>query len=82
MVCTDDDELSKMFKSFSNWGRGCYCVGKANLLPKGTCGVRFSNWLDNYDGIIDHKYLFSNMGYNLKPLDLQGAIGVETIKEI
>jgi CDP-4-dehydro-6-deoxyglucose reductase, E1 len=32
--------------------------------------------LENYDGIVDHKYIFSNMGYNLKPLDLQGAIGL------
>jgi len=31
--------------------------------------------LRDYDGIVDHKYVFSNMGYNLKPLDLQGGIG-------
>jgi CDP-6-deoxy-D-xylo-4-hexulose-3-dehydrase len=38
--------------------------------------------LDNYDGIIDHKYVFSTMGYNLKPLDLQGAIGIEQLKKL
>ena len=33
-----------------------------------------------YDGIVDHKYIFTNMGYNLKPLDLQGA-WTRTIEE-
>ena len=45
------------------------------MLANGSCGKRFDKWLDNYDGIIDHKYVFTNIGYNLKPLDLQGAIG-------
>lgn len=81
MVCTDDDELHKLFVSISWWGRDCYCVGSANLLSCGTCGNRFDKWLDNYDGIIDHKYVFSTMGYNLKPLDLQGAIGIEQLKK-
>ncbi len=38
--------------------------------------------LEGYNGIIDHKYLFTNMGYNLKPLDMQGAIGIEQLKKI
>ena len=28
-----------------------------------------------YDGVVDHKYVFTNLGYNLKPLDIQGAMG-------
>lgn len=75
MVCTNDEELKKIMVSIAWWGRDCYCVGSANLLSCGTCGKRFDNWLNTYDGVIDHKYVFSNMGYNLKPLDLQGAIG-------
>lgn len=82
MVCTNDDELKKLFVSISWWGRDCYCIGSANLLPCGTCGKRFDNWLENYDGIIDHKYVFSQMGYNLKPLDLQGAIGIEQLAKL
>ena len=75
LIGTNEEELKKLLTSITWWGRDCYCVGSANLLSCGTCGKRFSNWLDSYDGIIDHKYVFSNMGYNLKPLDLQGAIG-------
>lgn len=82
MVCTDDEEIKKLFVSISWWGRDCYCVGSANLLSCGTCGNRFDKWLSNYDGVIDHKYVFSNMGYNLKPLDFQGAIGVEQLKKL
>jgi CDP-6-deoxy-D-xylo-4-hexulose-3-dehydrase len=82
MVCTNIDKLKEMFVSFSWWGRDCYCVGSANLLACGTCGNRFDKWLENYDKEIDHKYIFTNMGYNLKPLDLQGAIGLEQLKKI
>lgn len=82
MVCSDDKELIDIARSISWWGRDCRCVGSANLLACGTCGNRFDKWLDGYDGIIDHKYLFSNMGYNLKPLDLQGAIGREQLKKM
>jgi CDP-4-dehydro-6-deoxyglucose reductase, E1 len=76
MVCTNLPDLKKLFTSFSWWGRDCYCVGSANLLSCGTCGNRFDNWLPDYDGIIDHKYVFTTMGYNLKPMDLQGSIGL------
>ena len=82
MVCSDDEELINTARSISWWGRDCRCVGAANLLACGTCGNRFDKWLEGYNGIIDHKYLFTNMGYNLKPLDLQGAIGIEQLKKI
>jgi len=81
MVCSDNEDFIKEARSISWWGRDCYCVGSNNLLECGTCGKRFDNWLENYDGIIDHKYLFTNIGYNLKPLDLQGAIGLEQLKK-
>jgi CDP-6-deoxy-D-xylo-4-hexulose-3-dehydrase len=82
MICTNDAELKKLFVSLSWWGRDCYCIGSANLLSCGTCGNRFDKWLENYDGVIDHKYVFSEMGYNLKPLDLQGAIGLVQLDKL
>jgi CDP-6-deoxy-D-xylo-4-hexulose-3-dehydrase len=81
MVCCNDDNLINLVRSVSWWGRDCYCVGSNNMLECGTCGKRFDNWLPDYDGVIDHKYLFTTMGYNLKPLDLQGAIGLEQLKK-
>lgn len=82
MVCSNDAELMKTVKSMSWWGRDCYCVGAANLLACGTCGKRFDKWIEGSDTVIDHKYLFSNIGYNLKPLDMQGAIGLAQMEKI
>jgi len=75
MVSSNIKEIVDLARSFAWWGRDCYCVGQQNLLSCGTCGKRFDKWLEGYDTIVDHKYIFSNMGYNLKPLDLQGGLG-------
>lgn len=81
MVSSNDTTFIDTVRSFSWWGRDCYCIGSNNQLPCGTCGNRFDRWLDGYDGIIDHKYIFANMGYNLKPLDLQGSIGLAQLEK-
>jgi CDP-6-deoxy-D-xylo-4-hexulose-3-dehydrase len=82
MVCSNDKALIDTVRSIAWWGRDCYCVGAANLLVNGTCGHRFDKWLEGSDEIIDHKYVFTNMGYNTKPLDLQGAIGLAQLEKI
>lgn len=81
MVSSNIEEIAKIARSLAWWGRDCYCVGAANLLPCGSCGNRFDHWLPGYDGIVDHKYIFTNMGYNLKPLDLQGAVGLVQLEK-
>jgi CDP-6-deoxy-D-xylo-4-hexulose-3-dehydrase len=81
MVSSDDPFLMRFARKFAYWGRDCYCVGAENLLPEGTCERRFHTWLGG-DSVVDHKYVFSEMGYNLKPLDLQGAIGLEQLKKL
>jgi CDP-4-dehydro-6-deoxyglucose reductase, E1 len=81
MVCTDIGPLMKEMVSIAWWGRACNCIGAENLRTDGSCGHRFDKWLENYDGIVDHKYIFSNIGYNLKPLDLQGAIGLVQLEK-
>ncbi len=75
MVSSQIDDFIKLARKFAFWGRDCYCVGAANALPNGTCGKRFNTWLGDEVGVVDHKYVFTEIGYNLKPLDLQGAIG-------
>ena len=75
MVSSNIKEVVDLARSFAWWGRGCYCVGQQNLLSNGVCGRRFDKWLEGYDDIVDHKYVFGQMGYNLKPLDIQGAVG-------
>ena len=71
-------------RSFREWGRGCYCVGKkAGLLKNGSCGNRFSNWLPELPNeVFDHKYVYDEIGYNLKPIELQASIGLEQMKKL
>ena len=81
MVSSNSEEIVKLARSYSWWGRGCYCVGRQNLLPEGTCKKRFNNWIEDCPIAVDHKYVFDKVGYNLKPLDLQGAIGLVQLKK-
>lgn len=76
MVSSNIEEIVQIARSYAWWGRGCYCVGSQNKLPNGVCGNRFDNWLKGYDQQVDHKYVFGVQGYNLKPADLQGSIGL------
>jgi CDP-6-deoxy-D-xylo-4-hexulose-3-dehydrase len=70
-VYTNDPLLFKTAKSFRDWGRDCWCpTGKDN-----TCGKRFDWKLGNLPHGYDHKYIYSEMGYNLKMTDIQAAIG-------
>jgi CDP-6-deoxy-D-xylo-4-hexulose-3-dehydrase len=63
--------LKKIVESFRDWGRDCWCPsGKDN-----TCGKRFGWQLGELPAGYDHKYIYSHLGYNLKPLDPQAAIG-------
>ena len=81
MVSSNISEVVDIARSFAWWGRACYCVGKQNLLECGVCGKRFDYWLEGYDKKVDHKYVFENQGYNLKPADLQGAIGLVQLEK-
>ena len=81
MVSSNIKEVIDLARSFAWWGRDCYCVGSQNLLSCGTCGKRFDKWLVGYDKIVDHKYIFGQIGYNLKPIDMLGAIGSVQLKK-
>lgn len=75
MVSSRVPEIVQLARQFAWWGRDCYCVGECNQLINGSCGKRFDKWLEGYDDVVDHKYVFSQIGYNLKPIDMQGAVG-------
>jgi CDP-6-deoxy-D-xylo-4-hexulose-3-dehydrase len=67
---------AKVLRSLRDWGRDCYCQGKANAGENGVCRRRFGDWLpDLPDEKFDHKYVYSEIGYNLKPIEVQAAIG-------
>jgi CDP-6-deoxy-D-xylo-4-hexulose-3-dehydrase len=70
--------LKVLVESFRDWGRDCWCAsGKEN-----TCNKRFQWQLGELPLGYDHKYIYSHLGYNLKPLDIQAAIGRQQIKKL
>jgi CDP-6-deoxy-D-xylo-4-hexulose-3-dehydrase len=81
MISSNNEQIVEEARKMCWWGRDCYCVGKNNTLPCGTCNKRFSKWIEEYDFDIDHRYFFTSNGYNLKPLDFQGAIGQVQLKK-
>jgi CDP-6-deoxy-D-xylo-4-hexulose-3-dehydrase len=71
-------ELAKIARSVRDWGRDCWCApGVSN-----TCGRRFQWQLGELPYGYDHKYIYSHVGYNLKPTDLQAAIGLAQLDKL
>lgn len=72
MVFTNNSRLYKIIESIRDWGRDCWCeTGKDN-----TCQKRFCWQLGELPYGYDHKYIYSEMGYNLKATDIQAALGL------
>jgi CDP-6-deoxy-D-xylo-4-hexulose-3-dehydrase len=70
--------LKTYAESFRDWGRDCWCAsGKDD-----TCGKRFGWQLGELPKGYDHKYIYSHLGFNLKPLDPQAAIGRKQLKKL
>ncbi|MEX2322716.1 MAG: lipopolysaccharide biosynthesis protein RfbH [Acidimicrobiia bacterium] len=77
-VVTNKPRLKKLVESFRDWGRDCYCEpGKAN-----TCKKRFDWQLGDLPYGYDHKYIYSDIGYNLKATDMQAAIGCTQLDKL
>lgn len=83
-IATQTKEQEMVIKSLREWGRGCYCSGKgASCLRNGMCKKRFSNWIPALpDEVFDHKYVYEEIGYNLKPLDLQASMGLVQLEKL
>lgn len=76
------DEFHGILLSLRDWGRACTCHGPSTTYERGACGKRFSKWLDGVDEVVDHRYVFSEMGYNLKPMELQAAMGLVQLDKL
>lgn len=84
-VATNSKKVRMALASFRDWGRACYCnTSKAGDVTSGTaCGCRLNTWFKADRSIIyDHRYVFEEIGYNLKPTEMQAAIGLEQIKKL
>jgi CDP-6-deoxy-D-xylo-4-hexulose-3-dehydrase len=77
-VVTNNPLIHRSVRQFRDWGRDCWCdTGKDN-----TCGRRFKQQIGSLPYGYDHKYTYSQIGYNLKLTDFQAAIGVAQLKKL
>ncbi|MET0046782.1 MAG: lipopolysaccharide biosynthesis protein RfbH [Sedimenticola sp.] len=77
-VYTSDPKLKRVMISLRDWGRDCWCdSGKDN-----TCRKRFEKRYGDLPLGYDHKYVYSHFGYNLKPTDLQAAVGLAQLDRL
>jgi CDP-6-deoxy-D-xylo-4-hexulose-3-dehydrase len=72
----------RILHSLRDWGRDCWCAGDSSKNFNGCCNNRFSKWLEGIDDYIDHKYVYGEVGYNLKPTEIQAAIGLAQIDKL
>ena len=71
-IFSNSSILKRIIESLRDWGRDCWCeTGCDN-----TCKKRFDWKLGELPRGYDHKYTYSNLGYNLKITDMQAAIGL------
>jgi CDP-6-deoxy-D-xylo-4-hexulose-3-dehydrase len=77
-LITNNDQLAKIARSIRDWGRNCFCkTGEDN-----TCGNRFKFKLGDLPYGYDHKYIYSEVGYNLKNTELNAAIGLAQMDKL
>ena len=84
-VATNSQKTRTILASIRDWGRACYCntMKPGNVTGATACGNRFKNWLPGLkDAVYDHRYVFDEIGYNLKPLDLQAAMGLQQLEKL
>jgi CDP-6-deoxy-D-xylo-4-hexulose-3-dehydrase len=77
-VSSYNGRYKRILESFRDWGRDCWCrPGTDN-----TCGKRFSQDFEGLPSGYDHKYIYSEIGYNLKMTEMQAACGLAQMEQI
>jgi CDP-4-dehydro-6-deoxyglucose reductase, E1 len=77
-VICNDGKLKVIAESFRDWGRDCWCEPG----DQDTCGKRFDQQFGELPAGYDHKYTYSEIGYNLKLTDMQAAVGVAQLEKL
>ena len=77
-VATNDDVLAKSLESFRDWGRDCHCPPGHDNTCRNRYGFKFENLPQGYD----HKYVYSEVGYNLKISDMQASVGLSQMDKL
>ncbi|MBM4467598.1 MAG: lipopolysaccharide biosynthesis protein RfbH, partial [Chloroflexi bacterium] len=80
-VITNDRKLARIARSIRDWGRACWCTYNTTD-PNGACRRRFEWQIPGLPDTYDHRYLYTNIGYNLRPTDIQAALGVVQLAKL
>jgi len=80
VVFTNSLRLARLARTIRDWGRDCFC-GYDNP-PDGKCGHRLDWKIPGLGEHYDHRYLYTEIGYNLKMTELQAAIGVAQLDKL
>lgn len=81
MVVSNDQAFMRAVRSIRDWGRDCHCDTKCSSV-NGACGNRFKGKFGDLPEGYDHRYVYSEVGLNLKPLEFQAAMGIEQLKKL
>jgi CDP-4-dehydro-6-deoxyglucose reductase, E1 len=77
-VFTNNPKLFRSINKFRDWGRDCWCKpGDDN-----TCNRRFKQQFGSLPAGYDHKYVYTEIGYNMRMTEMQAAIGVAQIDKV
>jgi len=79
-LATNSARLARVLRSLRDWGRDCQCTHESP--GEGACGNRFDWRIPGLDEPYDHRYLYVEIGYNMKMTDVQAAIGLEQLKKL
>jgi CDP-6-deoxy-D-xylo-4-hexulose-3-dehydrase len=70
-VIARSPRLARIARSVRDWGRDCWCApGESN-----SCAKRFGWQCGDLPQGYDHKFTYSNIGFNFKATDMQAAVG-------
>ena len=79
-VFTDRPKLAKIARAVRDWGRDCWCGYDSPV--NGKCGIRFEREVPGMPGYYDHRYFYTEIGYNLKLTDPQAAMGLAQVAKL
>lgn len=77
---TKSRRLAKIARAIRDWGRDCWC--EYDNPVNGKCGYRFEREVPGMPGFYDHRYFFTEIGYNLKLTEVHSAIGLAQLEKL
>ncbi|MBN1941542.1 MAG: lipopolysaccharide biosynthesis protein RfbH, partial [Candidatus Diapherotrites archaeon] len=82
-IALNQQEFEPVVRSLRDWGRACICpVCFVSLDPSFVCPMRFDQKIEGLPEGYDKKYIYSNIGFNLKPTEAQAAMGLVQLKKL